>query len=189
MKYLTYIILIGFVFGISMYYLPLNFALMVTALLIAILYGIVVELRDRKERLLATNRYDDYFVISDHPETGKEVYFGEFQKYVSSVPFDKVEAEKERLEKLLYSVGNEWINPKQIPADKLLRVHTYIYQHGERVSEDWEQFEEYVLLDMKKKLETRHKWLSRHKQVWYSRVKDQQTGYQANWLSVFFQRV
>ena len=89
------------------------------------------EARDRKENA--------YFVAC-HPETGEAPDVGDMKPFVFFVPYDQAVEKMVEYEQLLDECGNNfWKNP-EVRSTYHLKTILFMFQDGEFVNEDFEQY-------------------------------------------------
>lgn len=126
------------------------------------MYIFISEWIDRYKKMNSyENRFEDVYVVSNHPKDEREVWImdEEIDRLIVRVDFEKVIKQVREEKKWLEKSGNDFYIGEGLNEKNRLKVLPIIFRDGKYVNESWEEFEERVLMEVKKSREERHERL------------------------------
>jgi uncharacterized membrane protein len=111
-------------------------------------------------------RWENFYIVTRHPETGKEPDLGGLAKVEDLVvyaPYGKALRKAAYLKKWLQKAQN----PLFLSGD--LKIKILIYQDGVDVNESWEEYEDRASFEIRKDRAKRHGGIKEQNGAWYNK--------------------
>lgn len=161
---------------LASFFVPATYGVLWGALCCAFAIGLVFVLFKIQEAIETRkwkNRWEPVFIISNHPETDAQTILPEhIDKHVFHVPYKNVMAEKRRITHLLEKSENPFFAAKD--ESQRLPIVTIFFRHGVHVNQEWEDFDELVVLEVCKGRQEWHEMLATIKPLWYLKYMHKQ---------------
>lgn len=147
-------------------------------ILIALMVIVFVWKRIMYIRLLKRygQRFEHIYVVHRHLLTGEEISIREdfMEMVVHCDQYDVMKVVRQQ-EKLLRLANNPFFENDKVPETQRLKVLPFFYQDEDFVNEDWIEFQERIVWEIKESRRGRHKSLSNTDRNWYLQNKHNQT--------------
>lgn len=151
-----------------------GFALLITGIAFAFLFK---TFRRMYELHKARARYEDIFVVTNHPKTDEEVVLQDeyLDGLIVNVPFSEAYETAERIKGLLRDAPNKSFVDESLSDEEGLRVFLIIWRDADHPAEEWEEFaRERVAREVKTRLTVRHPHLMKADPTWYMKYSNGQ---------------
>lgn len=144
-----------------------GFAVLITGIAIGFSFK---TLKRMYELHKAKARFEDVFVVTNHPKTDEEVVLDDeyLDGLIVNVPFADAYETGQHIEGLLRDAPNKSFVDESLTDEEGLRVFLIIWRDAGHPAEEWEEFKgERVAREIKARLSVRHPHLMKANPVWY----------------------
>lgn len=137
------------------------------ALVFAVVYYVVKFIKSMRYHASLKelqNRIDNIYIVSGHPKSGNMPDLGDISELCFFSKHNDMEDTLREVSKMVVASGNRLYNEMAVNRIEIVQ---FFFQDGENINENWEEYEQRLIAEIKADRAKRHAALSRQNRGWY----------------------